>query len=126
VEGRLKGAGMRWAREHVNAMVALRTVVYSDRWDEEWAEIGSGLREREREERKRRSQQRRASRVEQEAEVWTVARVKTTGQRQALTHEGAERGHGTAKASGPRRPAADHPWKRAWSTRRQAEQVSAT
>ncbi len=56
VEGRLKGAGMRWAREHVNPMVALRTVVYSDRWDEGWAQISSALCEEEREGRTRRRQ----------------------------------------------------------------------
>jgi len=36
VEARLKGAGMHWAREQVNPMVALRTVAYGDRWAEAW------------------------------------------------------------------------------------------
>src|SRR5256885_9857768 len=39
VEARLKGAGMRWARPHVNPLVALRTVACSDRWDEAWPQI---------------------------------------------------------------------------------------
>jgi len=34
VERRLKGTGMHWARAHVNAMVALRTIACSDRWSE--------------------------------------------------------------------------------------------
>jgi hypothetical protein len=34
VEARLKGAGMHWARAHVNPMVALRTAMCSDRWAE--------------------------------------------------------------------------------------------
>lgn len=34
VEARLKGAGMHWARAHVNPMVALRTAMCSDRWQE--------------------------------------------------------------------------------------------
>jgi hypothetical protein len=36
VQVRLKGAGMRWERSHVNPMLALRTQVCHDRWDEAW------------------------------------------------------------------------------------------
>jgi hypothetical protein len=36
VEARLKGSGMHWARAHVNAMLALRTVSCNQRWDEDW------------------------------------------------------------------------------------------
>jgi hypothetical protein len=46
VEARLKGAGMHWAPEHVNPLVALRTVACSDRWEEEWPLITERLRER--------------------------------------------------------------------------------
>lgn len=48
VEGRLKGAGMRWAPEHVDPMVALRTIEYSDRWAVVWPRIGPALRARAR------------------------------------------------------------------------------
>jgi hypothetical protein len=34
-----KGAGMHWAREHVNPMVALRNVVCSERWQEVWPNV---------------------------------------------------------------------------------------
>lgn len=44
VEARLKGAGMHWAREHVNPMVALRNVVCSDRWAEDWPTIAQTAR----------------------------------------------------------------------------------
>jgi hypothetical protein len=44
VEGRLKGAGMHWAPEHVNPMVALRTIEYSDRWETVWPRLGPALR----------------------------------------------------------------------------------
>jgi hypothetical protein len=47
VEARLKGAGMHWKRENVNAMLLLRNAVCNDRWDEAW------------EERMKQSQQRR-------------------------------------------------------------------
>jgi len=36
VQARLKGAGMQWERSHVNPMLALRTQVCHDRWDEAW------------------------------------------------------------------------------------------
>ena len=46
VEVRMKGAGMHWAPEHVDPMVALRTVACADRWDEAWPQISVRLRER--------------------------------------------------------------------------------
>jgi hypothetical protein len=44
VEARLKGAGMHWAREHVDPLLALRNVVCSDRWEEAWPQIATCLR----------------------------------------------------------------------------------
>jgi hypothetical protein len=39
VEARLKGAGRRWATQHVNPMVALRGALCSERWEEAWTAI---------------------------------------------------------------------------------------
>jgi hypothetical protein len=44
IEERLKGAGMRWRRDHANAMAARRTVVDNDRWGEAWPQIAGQLR----------------------------------------------------------------------------------
>jgi hypothetical protein len=44
VEARLKGAGMHWARPHVDPMVALRNIVCSDRWEAAWPHIARELR----------------------------------------------------------------------------------
>lgn len=44
VEQRLKGSGMHWARPHVDPMLALRTALCSDRWDEAWAAAHQHLR----------------------------------------------------------------------------------
>src|SRR5216683_2951854 len=44
VEVRLKGSGMHWAREHVNPLVALRTVACTNRWAEVWPRISTRLR----------------------------------------------------------------------------------
>lgn len=43
VEARLKGAGMHWARAHVNPMLALRTLIANDRWNEDWPGIWDQL-----------------------------------------------------------------------------------
>jgi hypothetical protein len=44
VEARLKGAGMHWARGHVDPMLALRTIACSDRWAEAWPQIVARVR----------------------------------------------------------------------------------
>lgn len=122
METRMKGAGMRWARANVNPMLALRNIVYSDRWDEAWRQIGQQLREEERARQSERRQRRqkaaslradgacagRAAPVAAPAEMVTPAPPVPDWK----------------SASGSWRPAADHPWKRAWSKRRQAEQVA--
>ena len=36
VQARLKGAGMHWHRTQVNAMLALRTTLCSERWTQDW------------------------------------------------------------------------------------------
>lgn len=54
VEARLKGSGMHWARSHVNAVAALRTVACSDRWTEAWPRIEAHLREQVRQKRRQR------------------------------------------------------------------------
>jgi len=49
VEARMKGSGMHWADGHVNPMLALRNVICSDRWKEEWPKIETRLRQQARE-----------------------------------------------------------------------------
>ena len=44
VEARLKGAGMHWARPHVDPMLALRNIVCNDRWEQDWPLIEARLR----------------------------------------------------------------------------------
>lgn len=58
VEARLKGRGMHWAREHVDPLVALRTVACNGRWAEAWPRISARLRH----EAAHRHQARRAAR----------------------------------------------------------------
>jgi len=60
VEARLKGAGMHWARDHVNPMLGLRNAVCSDRWDEAWEQLCSYRIHQAQAGRRQRAQQRAA------------------------------------------------------------------
>lgn len=51
VEARLKGSGMHWAEQHVNPMLAIRNILCSDRWKEEWPKIETRLRKQTRQRR---------------------------------------------------------------------------
>lgn len=44
VEARLKGSGMHWAAAHVDPLLALRTIVCSDRWAAQWPRVAQERR----------------------------------------------------------------------------------
>ncbi len=52
VHARLKGAGMHWAEEHVNPMLALRNILCSGRWQEDWPMIETRLRKQSNQQRR--------------------------------------------------------------------------
>jgi len=58
VEARLKGSGMHWAETHVNPMLALRNIICSNRWKEEWPKIETRLRQQARQRREKLHQSR--------------------------------------------------------------------
>lgn len=121
VEARLKGAGMHWAPEHVDPMVALRTVVCADRWDEAWPQICGQLRQDHRVRAGARATQRHAQRAARSCAALPAPVVPGSGPallasrppdappivppppapptREPLSY-------------GPGRPAPNHPWKR--------------
>ena len=100
VEARLKGAGMHWARPHVDPMLALRNVVCNDRWTETWPQIAAQLRQQARDQRTTRRQQRRRETQPPPSSVTPPERpLSTTALRAAL----ARHFH---------RPPNDHPWRR--------------
>jgi hypothetical protein len=139
VEARLKGSGMHWAGEHVNPMVALRTVVCAERWPEAWPAISHELREHARRHRRARREHRRAERLPAKTPAPLLEDSPTPGgasnpvptqlleatptqatptqatPTQATPPAAASRtsrqSTTTAPAS-PRRPAANHPWRR--------------
>ena len=131
VEARLKGAGMHWAREHVDGMVALRDAACSDRWEEAWPQISEQWRRTAKE---RTAARRCAQRADQMARVAVSApdegglepvraapvpatppemppAVATDGRRATCPQAGVARVT-EELAVAPHRPAADHPWRR--------------
>lgn len=125
VEERLKGAGMHWAVENVNPMLALRNAICSDRWVEVWSEIEAEQRREERARRQQRQRQRKASTARDEGERWAA-------EASERVQEGRQTGGGrVAAVQPPERPpaerggsAASHPWRKPWSIRRQREIAS--
>jgi hypothetical protein len=113
VQARLKGAGMRWARVHVNPLVALRTVACSDRWDEAWPQITAQWRAQVRTRRRERATARR------QAAAVATSQVEPVPPPATATPSPAPAPHPTAPVApppgrrGPRRPAANHPWRHA-------------
>ena len=110
VEERLKGAGMHWAEENVNPMLALRNAWCNGRWDETWLLI-------EQEERRQvcvRRAQRRARRRPAPVLVPPSPAAAVVAER-------------AAPSAAPPLPTTKprHPWSFAWSIRRQRELAGA-
>ena len=105
VEARLKGAGMHWSRLSVNPLLALRNAVCNDRWAEAWqqsaAQIGRfGVKRRPVEPKQKGA-------ATSPKVVCTPAPVATDAQAvEPLT---------------PRKPAANHPWRRTYQATKARE-----
>ena len=115
VEARLKGSGMHWAREQVNPMVALRTVVCSDRWEELWPLISQKLGEKAKEQAAGRPPK---PSPPEEAAAKKVRRAKTSPAAQSGPELTPRSTRGTPEQNRRplpathRRPPANHPWRR--------------
>lgn len=125
VEERLKGAGMHWAEENVNPMLALRNAICSDRWGEVWTQIEQEQRREERLRQLERQTQRRVVAARSREELSAV-------DDRPCVQRGMAGGNASARPVAPAnrpaaesgRPAASHPWRKAWSIRRQREIAS--
>ena len=110
VEARMKGAGMHWAREHVNPILALRDVLCSDRWDEDWPQIVRQLRQQQRAVR----EPRRQARLAQQRSVTEISPSSRPADAQpgivktAPSRAQRKRRNPTGKAHPP---AENHPWR---------------
>lgn len=119
VEARLKGSGMHWARPHVDPMLALRNIVCSDRWTEAWPQITQTLRQQARQQRTARREKRRQSQLKLSLLTDQTPALPTTPPVAPVTapHELATQSLPNpdvlkATPAEPRRPAANHPWRR--------------
>jgi hypothetical protein len=123
VEARLKGAGMHWAPAHVDPMVALRTVAASDRWAEAWPQISAQRRQQARALVAARRRARRAGPPPAPPVAPVPVLPPAPGElcwRDSAPTAAAAARPVPAAPSGPRRPAADHPWRRGHLSRRAA------
>jgi hypothetical protein len=116
VEARLKGAGMHWAREHVNPMVALHNIVCSDRWEEAWPQISQRIRRKAKEQAAARRT--KPNQEQPKVELATSSRVDAApiSRDIVIPRPGPTQNRQTPRANsfapGRRPPAANHPWRR--------------
>jgi hypothetical protein len=109
VESRLKQAGMRWALEHINPMLALRNVASNDRWSEAWPQ----MIEQRREQRRLRAQARSTpTEPAPEAPLLNTPTVTATLPKSAIVEAPLTTVEPAPQAKPPYRPAPDHIWRR--------------
>jgi hypothetical protein len=105
VEARLKGAGMHWAPEQVDPLLALRTVACSDRWAEAWPQLATEWRAAAR--RRRRRQHRAAP-----GAAAPRATLQPVSRRARLPEPLRRLPASSTPTIVGGRPTATHPWKR--------------
>jgi len=111
VEDRLKGAGMHWAEPNVNPMLALRNAYCNERWNDVWMVIEHEVRQEVRRTRQTR-------RLQRQTDVQPAEPTGIAGAEPAIPVHPPVPASTAPVASEPK-PV--HPWRRAWSVRRQRE-----
>jgi hypothetical protein len=108
VEARLKGAGMHWERGNVNPMLALRNIVCSQRWSEEWPLIARQLcrqaRQRRKDHREQRSRTKAALLSQTDVIPFLEAEIEPPVEK-------PKKPTNLDQAIGSGKPAANHPWR---------------
>ena len=104
VQSRMKRGGMRWAKAHVDPMLALRNLVVNERWVEGWSQIVAFHWRR-----KRQEMIELARRQHPSGPAITFASVKVAPSSSAEERSPAPK---PKKSKQPYRPAPDHPWRR--------------
>lgn len=108
VQRRLKGAGMHWARAHVDPLVALSGVECNGRWAEAWPQVQHWQRQQ----RQAARAQRRDGRAARRSALTTPPPLAAApAQRPARPRPGAAAAQ-PGRSRRPHRPAVDHPWRR--------------
>ncbi|GAC1644771.1 MAG: hypothetical protein NVS4B2_34390 [Chloroflexota bacterium] len=95
VEARMKGSGMHWAPRNLNPLLALRSRLCSEQWDEIWLQIHQTWRQETRQRQRTRRQGRQAVRAAQQSSPPPPATPHREHEPKTFHN-----GH----------PTADHPW----------------
>lgn len=114
MQARLKGAGMRWEDRHVNSMLALRTSVCNDRWDETWQQVSHERLQRRKHRRVQRASPRLAAVLSVIVRAWRQAHSPAHPIATICLSRPSEP---AATLPGSSRPSASHPWKRTLACR---------
>jgi len=113
VEARLKGSGMHWAPRYVDPMLALRNIACNDRWDEAWPKISASLRQQARQDTAQRRHQRRSLVSTSTLPLSDAIDISVDPLVPPAETPPAETPpESPPSPRKPRRPAADHPWRR--------------
>ena len=113
VQDRLKGSGMHWAPASVNPMLALRTIVCADRWDEAWPQISARLRADARDRSRHLRAARQAARAASQPPVAPTPTPATATPSPTISPP-------TPKSIVEGRPTTAHPWNRRFLPHRPA------
>jgi hypothetical protein len=112
VEVRLKGAGMHWKRENVDPMLALRNIICSDRWAQEWPKIEQRLRQQVTNRRKAlREKHRRAAHPVETLHTETSLQATPAKIPPPEICTQTDNAIPPTQRTDPHRPALDHPWR---------------
>lgn len=125
VENRLKGSGMHWAPQHVDPMLALRTIVCADRWEEAWPQISARLRAADRTHRQQRRQRCAERRAARQAAQTTATSTPDSAVSPDLLPAILAASDLPSTSPAPKRivngrPTKAHPWNRRFLTHRPA------
>jgi len=113
VQDRLKGSRMHWAPASVNPMLALRTIVCADRWDEAWPQISARLRADARDRSRHLRAARQAARAASQPPVAPTPTPATATPSPTISPP-------TPKSIVEGRPTTAHPWNRRFLPHRPA------
>jgi hypothetical protein len=113
VQARLKGAGMHWAKSHVNPMLALRTAVCSERWQEAWQD---SIAEHHAQRHTKR-QQVASTRFQSQISSLMLSLLRLRPPTAKPTPSAPKLTQPAATLPGSSRPSAHHPWKRGLACR---------
>jgi hypothetical protein len=110
VQARLKGAGMRWERSHVNPMLALRTAVCNDQWEPAWLQTCHQCLLQRQERRLLHQQTRQDAALGKLRQL--LLRLLLLGSPARSKTSPPQPSSCSPASTVPRRPASDHPWRR--------------